>query len=99
MDKYNIPKIINNSAKLQDIRNDYEKTQQLLQEQRWCELNHHIAYIVTKYPIEVAIHNLVNPHMPNNIEQNAINCMKFLENLFKAELGVYVTDVIKYLSK
>lgn len=33
------------------------------------------------------------------MEQNAINCMIFLENLFKAELGVYVTDVIKYLSK
>ncbi len=99
MDKYNIPKIINNSAKLQDIRNDYQKTQQLLQEQRWCELNNHIAHIVTKYSIEVAIHNLVNPYMPNTMEQNAINCMIFLENLFKAELGVYVTDVIKYLSK
>ena len=52
-----------------------------------------------KHPTEAMVHNLVNPCMPNTIEQNAINCMGFLENLFKGKLGMDIVDITKYLMK
>lgn len=52
-----------------------------------------------KRPKEAVFHNLVNPYMPNTIEQNAINCMGFLENLFKEKLGISIADAVRYLTK
>ena len=31
------------------------------------------------------------------VEQNGINCMHFLENLFKAKIGANIYDITKYL--
>ena len=99
MNEHEIEKLINETKELCDIRDEYKKTQQLLQEQNWGELQKHISTVIQKHPTEAAIHNLVNPCMPNTIEQNAINCMGFLENLFKGKLGVDIADAVKYLTK
>lgn len=97
MDEYEIQKIINGTKELCDIRNEYQKTQKLLQEQRWDELKNHITEVIMKYPVEANIHNLRYRIMPNTIQQNAINCMCFLETLFRTKLGINVADITKYL--
>lgn len=99
MNEYEIEKLINETKELRDIKDEYKKTQQLLQERRWDELQKHISTVVCKHPTEAVIHNLVNPHMPNTIEQNAINCMGFLENLLKAKLGIDIADAGKFLTE
>ncbi len=99
MNEYDIKKIIHATKELRDIRDEYQKTQQLLQEQRWDELQKHITSVMLKRPKEAVFHNLVNPYMPNTIEQNAINCMGFLENLFKEKLGISIADAVRYLTK
>lgn len=99
MNEYEIEKLIHKTKELCDIRDEYQKTQQLLQEQSWDELQNHISTVMLKHPTEAMVHNLVNPCMPNTIEQNAINCMGFLENLFKGKLGMDIVDITKYLMK
>lgn len=99
MTEYELEKIINESKELMDICDEYKKTYQLLQEQRWDELRNHIDSVVIKHPTEAAIHDMINSCMPTTLEQNAINCMDFLENLFKGKLGIDVLDTTKYLLK
>ena len=99
MNEHEIEKLIHETKELRDIRDEYQKTQQLLQEQRWDELQKHITSVMLKRPKEAVFHNLVNPYMPNTIEQNAINCMGFLENLFKEKLGISIADAVRYLTK
>ena len=99
MNECDIEKIIHETKELLDIRDEYQKTQQLLQERRWNELQNHITDIMMKHPAEVMVHNSVNLYMPDTVEQNAINCMGFLENLFKGKLGVDIVNVTKYLMK
>lgn len=99
MTEYELEKIIHESKELMDIRYEYQKTYQLLQEKRWYELKNHIDLVVLKHPTEAAVHNRINPCMPTTLEQNAINCMNFLENLFKEKLGIDVVDMTKYLLK
>lgn len=99
MGEYQIKKFIQETKELRDIRDEYQKTQQLLEEQRWDELQNHIMSVMIKHPTEAVLHNLVNSCMPNTIEQNAINCMGFLENLFKEKLGINITDAVRYLTK
>lgn len=99
MTEHELEKIIKESKELSDIRDEYKKTYQLLQEQRWNELQTHITDVMMKHPTEATLHNLVNPCMPNTIQQNAMNCMGFLETLFKGKLGVEIIDLTKYLLK
>lgn len=99
MNEYEIKKFINETKELYDIKDEYQKTQRLLQEQSWDELQNHISNVMLKHLTEAIAHNLVNPYMPNTIEQNALNCMGFLENLFKVKLGLDIADAIKYLTK
>lgn len=97
--EYELEKMIHESKELLDIRDEYQKTYQLLQEKRWEDLRNHIDSVILKHPTEAAIHNMINPYMPISLEQNAVNCMCFLENLFKGKLAVDVVDITKYLLK
>lgn len=99
MNEYELEKIIDGSKELLDIREEYQKTYQLLQEKRWDELRNHIDSVILKHPTEAAIHNMINPYMPISLEQNAMNCMYFLGNLFRGKLAVDVVDITKFLLK
>lgn len=99
MTEYELEKIIHESKELIDIRDEYQKTYQLLQEKRWDELRNHIDSVVLKHPTEAIMHNAINKIMPTSLEQNAVNCMYFLENLFRGKLAVDVVDITKYLLK
>lgn len=92
-------KVIRATKELTDIRDEYLKTQRLLEAQRWKELQQHITAIIRKYPEEAMVHNCLNPCIPDTIQQNAINCMRFLQTLFAAKLGVDITRAIQYLMK
>lgn len=92
-------KIIRATKELTDIRDEYLKTQRLLEAQRWKELQQHITAIIRKYPEEAMVHNCLNPCIPDTIQQNAINCMRFLQTLFAAKLGVDIAGAIQYLMK
>lgn len=98
MNEHEIEKLIHETKELRDIRDEYQKTQQLLQERSWDELQSHISTVILKHPTEAVIHNLANTCMPRTIEQNAINCMGFLENLFKGKLGAGIADITNYLT-
>lgn len=98
MNEHEIEKLIHETKELRDIRDEYQKTQQLLQERSWDELQSHISTVILKHPTEAVIHNLANTCMPRTIEQNAINCMSFLENLFKGKLGAGIADITNYLT-
>ena len=99
MNEYELEKVIHESKELMDIRDEYQKTYQLLQEQRWDELRNHIDSVAIKHPSEAILHNITHTYRATTLEQNAINCMCFLENLFKEKLGIDVVDMTKYLLK
>ena len=99
MNEYQLEKMIHESKELLDIRDDYQKTYQLLQEKRWDELRKHIDLVAIKHPTEAIWHNITHGYKATTLEQNAVNCMCFLENLFKGKLAVDVLDITKYLLK
>lgn len=99
MNESDLIRIINETKELRDIRDEYQKTYQLLQEHRLEELKNHLSSVIANHPKETIIHNISNPCIPTTIEQNAVTCMAFLENLFKVKLGVNVIDITKYLMK
>lgn len=99
MNELETEKVIRATKELTDIRAEYLKTQRLLEAQCWEELQQHITAIIRKYPEEAMVHNCLNPCMPDTIQQNAINCMGFLQNLFAAKLGVDIAGAIQYLMK
>lgn len=88
-----IEKLINTTKELHDIRDEYHKTEQLLQEQKWDELSRHIQSVMINHPLEAACHNAVNHDMPHTVEQNAWNCMAFLNNLFAGKLAVKLKEL------
>lgn len=88
-----IEKLINATKELHDIRDEYQKTEQLLQEQKWDELSRHIQSVMINHPLEAACHNAVNHDMPHTVEQNARNCMAFLNNLFAGKLAMKLKEL------
>ena len=88
-----IEKLINATKELHDIRDEYQKTEQLLQEQKWDQLSRHIQCVKINHPWEAACHNAINPNMPHTVEENARNCMAFLNNLFTEKLAVKLKEL------
>ena len=72
---------INESKEIADIIKEYRKTELLLKEKRYDELEQHIESVKYNHVADVVIHNAVNPIPPMSLEQNAYNCMAFLRNL------------------
>lgn len=99
MNEYELEKVIHESKELMDIRDEYQKIYQLLQEKRWDELRNHIDSVAINHPSEAILHNTTHRYRAITLEQNAINCMCFLENLFKGKLAVDVVNITKYLLK
>ena len=91
----NKEKMIKESKELIDLQNEIQKTQKLLAERNWQELEKHLADIMSKYPAETAMHNSVNPVMPRSIQENAINCINFLNQLIKGKSAQNIYDELK----
>ena len=91
----NKEKMTKESKELIDLQNEIQKTQKLLSERNWQELEKHLIDIMNKYPVETAMHNSVNPVMPRSIQENAINCINFLNQLIKGKSAQNIYDKLK----
>ena len=88
-------KMIKESKELIDLQNEIQKTQKLLAERNWQELEKHLIDIMNKYPVETAMHNSVNPVMPRSIQENADNCITFLSELYTAKTVSITKEILK----
>ena len=95
MNQNEIEKLIQDTKELCDIRDEYQKTDRLLREGKTEELRQHIQEVINKHLLEASFYNIMNPVMPNTIEQNARNCMVFLDCLFKEKLALKIKDLSK----
>ena len=74
---------IKSSKEIEDIITERNKIQQLLSESKWDKLDTYLKKLNIKYGAETFIYNLVNPIMPQNIPENAQNCIRFLNFLLE----------------
>lgn len=93
MDQNELEKIIQDTKELCDIRDEYQKTERLLREHKQEELQQHLQEVSGKYLVEKLAYNAVNSQMPQTLEQNARNCMIFLDDLFKKKLALKIKDL------
>ena len=70
---------------LADLREEYEKTQRLLNEGKNEKLQKHLQDLQNKYLVERMVYNTANPNPPRSLEENASNCMRFLQSLMIAK--------------
>lgn len=81
---------------INDIVFERNETQRLLSEANWDELNRHLQNLNTKYFVETLVYNTANPNPPKNIQENAQNCILFLNSLLSAKT-VDTTKTDKYI--
>ena len=74
-------KLIKKAKELNDLKLDYNKTEKLLKEKNFQELQQHLQDMMSKHFFETLAYNAINPIQPRFIEENALNCMKFLQTL------------------
>ena len=91
----NKEKMIKESKEIIDLQNEIQKTQKLLAERNWQELENHLTDIMSKYPAERAMHNLVNTVIPRNIQESATNCITFLSKLYTEKTISIGKDILK----
>ena len=65
------------------IKNDYNKIIDLFEQEKWQELEKHLYDIQMRYFQEAVAYNSINTTMPNSVQENARNCLQFLEQLAK----------------
>lgn len=97
MKEYEIKKLIETIAELNDIVRAYLAIRGALQAQQYDELQRQIQSVIEKYPMEVFVYNALHLERPETITQNAINCICFLENLLYVKWGMEVVLCVKGL--
>lgn len=69
-----------------DIIVDYNNIEFLLKENNQFKLAEKLQELSRKYTVEQIVYNAINTIPPQNIYQNAENCMKFLDTLLKGKI-------------
>lgn len=72
---------IRKAKEINDIKSEYARVEELLNSGKWDELNDFLQQLNIKYLAETAIYNSSHPIPAQNLQQNAVNCMKFLREL------------------
>ena len=67
------------------IKNDYDKIIELFEQRKWQELEKHLHDIQMRYIQESIAYNSINTIMPSSVQENARNCLCFLEKLAKVK--------------
>lgn len=93
MNQYEIEKLIQDTKELRDIRDEYQKTERLLKENKQEELQQHLQEVSSKHLLEKLAYNAVNSQMPQTLEQSARNCMVFLDGLLKEKLALKIKEL------
>ena len=70
---------------ISEIISERDEVQRLLNNGCWEELSDHLQKLYGKYMAETFVYNLANPNPPANLEENAHNCIKFLNALLAAK--------------
>lgn len=78
-------KDIKKAKEISDIQEEFQKTKRLLQEGKTEELQKHLQDLQKKYVLETLVYNTANPNPPQSLEENAINCMNFLQSLIASK--------------
>lgn len=68
MNQYEIEKLIQDTKELRDIRDEYQKTERLLKENKQEELQQHLQEVSSKHRLEKLAYNAVNLQMPQTLE-------------------------------
>ena len=76
---------IKSGKEIGDIISERSNIHQLMSESNWDKLDTYLKKLSIKYAVETSIYNLANPIMPQNTQENAQNCIKFLESLLEAK--------------
>ena len=65
------------------IKKDYDKIIELFEQEKWQELEKYLHDIQMRYFQETIAYNSINTIMPTSVQENARNCLRFLEQLAK----------------
>ena len=76
---------LKSGKEIEDLISERKKIQQLMNESNWDKLDIYLKKLGIKYGTETVIYNLANPIPPQNILENAQNCIKFLNSLLEAK--------------
>lgn len=66
---------------ISEIRSEIDKTKILLESGDLQELQNHLKEIQSKYMVETVIYNMAHTIAPRSLEENALNCIDFLNTL------------------
>lgn len=66
---------------ISDIISERNEIMQLLKSGCWKELDELLQKLNVKYMAETLVYNVSNPYPPASLEENARNCIKFLDTL------------------
>lgn len=78
-------KKIKTIREMEEIASEKKKIQQLLRDANWSDLNAYLNELYKKYWVETSIYNLANQNPPQNTQENAINCIAFLDSLLASK--------------
>ena len=72
---------IRSGKEIEDIVSERDAIQRLISEANWEKLSTYLQELNTKYRMETFAYNAANPIPPQNIRENAQNCILFLNTL------------------
>lgn len=70
-----------------DLKSEIQKTERLLHEGKANDLSTHLQDLSTKYFLEKGSYNLLHQIPPQNVWENAQNCIHFLSALLASKLA------------
>lgn len=76
----------NKAKDILEIRSAIEKTKSLLESGNIQELQKHLQELRNKYLVETIVYNTTHTVKPRSIQENALNCIDFL-NVLLTEKG------------
>lgn len=71
----------NEAKDISEIRSEIDKVKNLLKSGDLQELQNYLQELQNKYIVETAAYNMVHSIPPRSLEENALNCIDFLNTL------------------
>lgn len=87
MNEKDVVETIRTGKEIKEISSEIEKIQILLREGNHSDLQDELFRLNKKYRIETLFYNFMNPIPPKTVQENAQNCIKFL-NALKDEKAI-----------
>ena len=76
-----LAKDIHKMKEIDDIKSEYDRIEELLNNEPLDKLDEYLQQLNFKYLAETAIYNLSHTITTQDVQQNAVNCMEFLKEL------------------